>query len=101
MFHVEQKETHIEVVDHFLTKETFKIQKTWLPGLLKTHPTPSKNEIQKYINEHRIKKRAKELRGTPGNSIEPWGVHYETIRTFLITGPGPGQGILGPRIPRT
>ncbi len=50
MFHVEQKETHIEVVDHFLTKETFKIQKTWLPGLLKTHPTPSKNKIQQYYS---------------------------------------------------
>ena len=49
MFHVEQKETHIEVVDHFLTKETFIIQKTWLPGLLQTHPSPSKNEIQKYL----------------------------------------------------
>ena len=50
MFHVEQKETHIEVVDHFLTKETFKIQKTLLPGLLQTHPTPSKNEIQQYYS---------------------------------------------------
>ena len=50
MFHVEQKETHIEVVDHFLTKETFKIQKTLLPGLLQTHPSPSKNEIQKYYS---------------------------------------------------
>ena len=50
MFHVEQKETHIEVVDHFLTKETFKIQKTLLPGLLQTHPFPSKNEIQKYYS---------------------------------------------------
>tara|TARA_Y100000739_G_scaffold26171_1_gene20211 strand:+ start:106 stop:318 length:213 start_codon:yes stop_codon:yes gene_type:complete len=50
MFHVEQNETHIEVVDHFLTKETFKIQKTLLPGLLQTHPSPSKNEIQKYYS---------------------------------------------------
>ena len=50
MFHVEQKETHIEVVDHFLTKETFKIQKTSLPGLLQTNPIPSKNEIQQYYS---------------------------------------------------
>ena len=50
MFHVEQKETHIEVVDHFLTNETFKIQKTSLPGLLQTNPIPSKNEIQLYYS---------------------------------------------------
>jgi len=48
MFHVEQKETHIEVVDHFLTKETFTIKKTPIKGLLKTHPAPSKNKIQLY-----------------------------------------------------
>ena len=48
MFHVEQKETHIEVVDHFLTKETFTIKKTPIKGLLKTHPTPLKNKIQGY-----------------------------------------------------
>ena len=50
MFHVEQNETHIEVVDHFLTNEAFKIQKTWLPGLLQTRPTPAKNKIQQYYS---------------------------------------------------
>ena len=50
MFHVEQKETHIEVVDHFLTKETFTIKKTPIKGLLKTHPVPSKNKIQRYYS---------------------------------------------------
>ena len=50
MFHVEQKETHIEVVDHFLTNETFTIQKTAIKGLLKTHPAPSKNKIQRYYS---------------------------------------------------
>ena len=50
MFHVEQNETHIEVVDHFLTNEAFKIKKTWLPGLLQTHPTPAKNKIQQYYS---------------------------------------------------
>ena len=49
MFHVEQKETHIEVVDHFLTKETFTIKKTRIKGLLKTHPAPSKNKINKSV----------------------------------------------------
>jgi len=48
MFHVEQKEIHIEVVDHFLTKETFTIKKTPIKGLLKTHPAPLKNKIQAY-----------------------------------------------------
>ena len=48
MFHVEQKEIHIEVVDHFLTKETFTIKKTPIKGLLKTHPAPLKNKIQGY-----------------------------------------------------
>ena len=50
MFHVEQKKTHIEVVDHFLTKETFTIKKTPIKGLLKTHPAPSKNKIQGYYS---------------------------------------------------
>ena len=50
MFHVEQKETHIEVVDHFLTNEAFTIQKTAIKGLLKTHPTPLKNKIQRYYS---------------------------------------------------
>ena len=48
MFHVEQKEIHIEVVDHFFTKETFTIKKTPIEGLLKTHPAPLKNKIQGY-----------------------------------------------------
>ena len=52
MFHVEQKETHIEVVDHFLTKETFTIKKTPIKGLLKTHPAPSKNKIQLLLRPH-------------------------------------------------
>ena len=50
MFHVEQNETHIEVVDHFLTNEAFKIKKAWLPGLIQTHPTPDKNKIQQYYS---------------------------------------------------
>ena len=49
MFHVEQKKTHIEVVDHFLTKEKFKIQKTSVPGLLQTTPTPTKKYDDSYI----------------------------------------------------
>tara|TARA_B100001027_G_C16249645_1_gene323765 strand:+ start:528 stop:1367 length:840 start_codon:yes stop_codon:yes gene_type:complete len=53
MFHVEQKKTHIEVVDYFLTKEKFKIQKTSVPGLLKTIPTPTKEEIIKYYKSER------------------------------------------------
>jgi len=53
MFHVEQKETYIEVVDHFLTKEKFKIQKTSVPGLLKTIPTPTKEDIFKYYKSER------------------------------------------------
>ena len=48
MFHVEQKEKNKEVVDHFLTNETFTIKKTPIKGLLKTHPAPSKNKIQRY-----------------------------------------------------
>ena len=53
MFHVEQNKTHIEVVDHFLTKEKFKIQKTSVPGLLKTIPTPNKEDIIKYYKSER------------------------------------------------
>ena len=53
MFHVEQKETHIEVVDHFLTKEKFKIQKTSVSGLLQTNPTPTKEDIIKYYKSER------------------------------------------------
>ena len=53
MFHVEQRKTHIEVVDYFLTKEKFKIQKTSVPGLLKTTPTPTKEDIIKYYKSER------------------------------------------------
>ena len=53
MFHVEQNKTHIEVVDHFLTKEKFKIQKTSVPGLLQTIPTPTKEDIIKYYKSER------------------------------------------------
>ena len=53
MFHVEHKHTHIEVVDHFLTKEKFKIQKTSVPGLLQTIPTPTKEDIIKYYKSER------------------------------------------------
>ena len=38
MFHVEQKETHIEVVDHFLTKETFTIKSSNQLDELKNKP---------------------------------------------------------------
>ncbi len=48
MFHVEQKEKNKEVIDHFLTNESFTIKKTPIKGLLKTHPAPSKNKIQRY-----------------------------------------------------
>ena len=53
MFHVEQKKTYIEVVDHFLTKEKFKIQTTSVPGLLQTNPTPTKEGIKKYYKSER------------------------------------------------
>ncbi len=53
MFHVEQNKTHIEVVDHFLTKEKFKIQKTSVPGLLQTTPAPTKEGIIKYYKSER------------------------------------------------
>ena len=53
MFHVEQKNTHLEVVDHFLTKEKFKIQKTSVPGLLQTTPAPTKEGIIKYYKSER------------------------------------------------
>ena len=53
MFHVEQKETHIEVVDHFLTNETFTIKKTPIKGLLQTHPPPPKNKIQQYYSTNK------------------------------------------------
>ena len=48
MFHVEQKNTHIKTKDFFLTKEVFSIIKTEQEGLLKTTPSPPKEEIQKY-----------------------------------------------------
>ena len=75
MFHVEQKETHIEVVDHFLTKETFTIKKTPIKGLLKTHPAPSKNKIQLYYRSDKY---------ISHNSTRP-GVFffiYRVIRSF-------------------
>tara|TARA_B100001109_G_scaffold117914_1_gene96131 strand:- start:964 stop:1794 length:831 start_codon:yes stop_codon:yes gene_type:complete len=50
---VEQKKTYIEVVDHFLTKEKFKIQTTSVPGLLQTSPTPTKEDINKYYKSER------------------------------------------------
>ena len=53
MFHVEQKKTHIEVVDHFLTKEKFKIQHTSVPGLLQTKPRPTKEDINKYYKSEK------------------------------------------------
>ena len=62
MFHVEQTDTHIETVDHFLTKEKFKIKKTFIMGLLQTHPVPIKEEMPKYYKSekyvsHNAKKR--------------------------------------------
>ena len=53
MFHVEQKEIHIEVIDHFLTKEKFKIQNTSVSGLLQTKPAPTKEDIVKYYKSER------------------------------------------------
>jgi len=75
MFHVEQKETHIEVVDHFLTKETFTIKKTPIKGLLKTHPAPSKNKIQLY---YRSDKYISHNSTTPGAFF----FIYRVIRSF-------------------
>ena len=75
MFHVEQKETHIEVVDHFLTKETFTIKKTPIKGLLKTHPAPSKNNIQLY---YRSDKYISHNSTTPGVFF----FIYRVIRSF-------------------
>ena len=75
MFHVEQKETHIEVVDHFLTKETFTIKKTPIKGLLKTHPAPSKNKIQGY---YRSDKYISHNSTTPGVFF----FIYRVIRSF-------------------
>ena len=53
MFHVEQKNTHIEVIYYFLSKEKFKIQKTSVPGLLQTIHTPTKEDIIKYYKSER------------------------------------------------
>ena len=75
MFHVEQKEIHIEVVDHFLTKETFTIKKTPIKGLLKTHPAPSKNKIQLY---YRSDKYISHNSTTPGVFF----FIYRVIRSF-------------------
>ena len=48
MFHVEQKKINIKVVDHFLTKETFVLSKTDIPGMLRTTPPPTQKQIGKY-----------------------------------------------------
>ena len=48
MFHVEQSNIHIETLDYFLTKEKFQLVKTSQPGLLKTTPKPSKENINLY-----------------------------------------------------
>ena len=53
MFHVEQKKTYIEVIDHLLTKEKFKIKETATAGLLKTDPTPSEKDIVKYYKSEK------------------------------------------------
>ena len=53
MFHVEQKKTYIEVIDHLLTKEKFKIKETATAGLLKTDPTPTKKDIVKYYKSEK------------------------------------------------
>tara|TARA_Y100001949_G_C15974690_1_gene325532 strand:- start:283 stop:1008 length:726 start_codon:yes stop_codon:yes gene_type:complete len=50
MFHVEQNQIHISVVDHFFSQEKFDIVKTKTTGLLQTHPAPSKKEMYKYYN---------------------------------------------------
>ena len=48
MFHVEQRNTHIEALDHFLTKEKFQLIKTSTPGMLKTSPKPPLENINDY-----------------------------------------------------
>ena len=48
MFHVEQQQTHIKTKDFLVSKEEFIITKTSAPGLLKTLPSPPKDEIYKY-----------------------------------------------------
>lgn len=48
MFHVEQSNIHIEALDYFLTKEKFQLVKTSVPGLLKTNPKPSQENINLY-----------------------------------------------------
>ena len=50
MFHVEQNQIHISVVDHFFSQEKFDIVKTKITGLLQTHPAPPKKEMYKYYN---------------------------------------------------
>ena len=50
MFHVEQNQIHISVVDHFFSQEKFDIVKTKTTGLLQTYPAPSKKEMYKYYN---------------------------------------------------
>ena len=48
MFHVEHIKTHIETIDYFLTKEEFRLVETQTKGLLKTTPTPLKENLKKY-----------------------------------------------------
>ncbi|PDH47073.1 MAG: methyltransferase [Bacteroidetes bacterium MED-G13] len=50
MFHVEQQQVHIKTKDFLVSTEEFFIVKTPVSGLLKTLPSPSKNNIQKYYN---------------------------------------------------
>ncbi len=50
MFHVEQNQIHISVVDHFFSQEKFDIVKTKTTGLLQTHPAPPVKEMYKYYN---------------------------------------------------
>jgi len=63
MFHVEQKKTYIEVFDHFLTKEKFKIQKTPIKGLLQTNPSPTKEDIIKYYKSEKYISHNSEKKG--------------------------------------
>lgn len=40
----------MKITDHFLTQETFSIEKTEVNGLYKTNPFPPKDELDKYYN---------------------------------------------------
>lgn len=63
MFHVEQRDTYIKTVDHFLTKEKFKIQKTSIAGLLQTHPVPTKEDMSKYYKSEKYTSHNSKKRG--------------------------------------